>query len=176
MSNPCSVSLIPFESSAAEKFSCSVNFKIENGVLLLEYGIFGPLPELSIPLETSTSGFTPGLWRHTCCECFLRQGNETSYTEWNFSLDCNWWSCRFDAYRTPAQVQPSDVQPQDFQIIFRENKMALTAAIACPAPAGLRIGLALILEHAGGNRSHWAMKHPGGKPDFHLAETCAYVL
>ena len=169
------MSLMPFEPSAAEKFSCSASFKIENGLLLLEYGISGPLPELSIPQETSGSGFTPGLWRHTCCECFLRQGNEASYTEWNFSLDCSWWSCRFDAYRAPAPVQPSDVQPQDFQIIFRENIVTLTAAIACPAAAGLRIGPALILEHPGGGRSHWAIEHPGAAPDFHHAGICAFA-
>jgi hypothetical protein len=175
MSNSCRISLVPFEPSAAEKFSCSVSFKIENGLLLLEYGIFGPLPELSIPEETLFGRFMPGLWRRTCFECFLRQENEAGYTEWNFSLDCNWWSCRFDAYRKPAQEQPADVQPKDFQILFRENMVSLAAAIACPASRGLRIGPALILEHTDGRRSHWAIEHPGGAPDFHHAGTCAFA-
>lgn len=177
MPTPHSIPLMPFEASpATQPFSCNASIRLKGGLLLLEYTVNGPLSELSIPRETSPGCFMPGLWRHTCCECFLRQEHEAGYTEWNFSLDCNWWSCRFAACRTPAPVQPADVQPQDFQILFRENLVMLTTAIACPPVPGLRIGPALILQHAGGSRSHWAMQHPGRAPDFHHAGTCACIL
>jgi len=172
MPETCRIPLVPFQTGAGEKFSCSVSMKIEGGLLLLDYAVNGPLMDIRVPQEAILPGFTLGLWQHTCCECFLRPDGGASYTEWNFSLDCNWWHCSFDAYRAPAKMQPSDLQPQNFQIFLRENTLALVAAVACPGTAGLRVGPAIIIEHATGERSHWAITHPGAKPDFHSPQSC----
>ncbi len=166
------VSLVPFQPAAGEQFSCTAGMKTEGGLLHLEYAVNGPISDISIPLEAALPGFTLGLWQHTCFECFVRPAGTESYTEWNFSLDCNWWHCDFDGYRQPARNQPPGLQPQNFQIIHRQNSLILMAAIACPAAPGLRAGPAIILEHLNGGRSHWAAAHPGAKPDFHSPGTC----
>lgn len=149
--------------------------KTEGGLLLLEYLINGPILDILIPKETALPGFTLGLWQHTCCECFLRPEGAESYTEWNFSLDCNWWHCDFDGYRAPAKKQTPGQQPKNFQIILRETTLRLTAAIACPDTAGLRVGPAIIIEQLSGERSHWAIAHHGKKPDFHSPRTCGLL-
>ena len=172
MSEPCRMQLAPFQPAAAEKFSCSVSLKADGGLLLLEYAIDGPIMDIRIPREAALPGFTLGLWQHTCCECFLRQDGEAGYTEWNFALDCNWWHCSFDDYRSPARIQPADLRPQDFQIYLRENTLRLIAAVACRSTPALRVGPAIIIEQASGERSHWAIAHPGRKPDFHTPQSC----
>lgn len=172
MPEPCRMPLVPFQQAAGEKFSCTASFGIENGLLLLEYAISGPLSDIRIPQESALPGFRLGLWQHTCCECFIRQDGGTSYTEWNFALDCNWWHCAFDDYRAPAKQQPPDLRPQNFQIFLREHSLVLIATVPCPSASALRIGPAIIIEHTAGERSHWAIAHSCGKPDFHGPQTC----
>jgi len=171
------ISLAPFEGCAATKpFSCSVSLQLQGGLLQLCYSISGPLRRLIIPAEAPLPCFATDLWRSTCCECFLRQETMKNYTEWNFAPSGNWWTCIFDDYRAPARKQPSGLQPQHLKIQRRKNILTLTAAIVCPSQPALQIGPALILAHADGCLSHWAMQHPGGKPDFHLPGTCACSL
>jgi hypothetical protein len=164
--------LIPFEPAAAEKLSCAVTVRRDGGLLLLDYAITGPLDAISIPPEHDRPGFMPKLWLHTCFECFVRREGSPSYTEWNFSLDCNWWMCRFDDYRSPSADQPPDSAPRDFQIILRESGICLKASVACADGAGLLVGPAVILEHPGGGTTHWALWHPADRPDFHQERTC----
>ena len=177
MPTPRSILLAPFEACAASNpFSCSVSIQLQAGLLLLEYTVSGPLQNLIIPAAAASPGFTPKLWRHSCCEYFLRQTDMENYTEWNFSPCGNWWVCAFDDYRAPSEKQPPVMQPQHLDVRRQERRLTLSTAIAClPAPP-LRIGPALVLEHAGGSRSHWAMQHPDGAPDFHHAGTCACIL
>lgn len=172
MTAPCRVKLIPFQREAGEKFTCTAGIRAENGLLLLEYAVTGPLADIRIPEEAVLPGVTLGLWQHTCCECFLRRDGGEGYTEWNFALDCNWWCCRFDGYRLPAKPQPENLRPKDLQIILRESLLMVTAAVACPDTVGLRAGPAIVIEHATGERSHWAVAHPEARPDFHGPHTC----
>jgi len=168
---------MPFEASAALRlFSCTAGIRLQESLLVLTYTVSGPLQDLSIPAAALSPGFTPGLWQDTCCECFLRRDALKHYTEWNFSPCGGWWACAFDDYRAPALRQPENMQPRQLDIQPGENLLMITAALACPAVPGLRIGPALILRHAGGSRSHWAMKHPDEAPDFHHAETCVCIM
>jgi hypothetical protein len=171
------MSLMPFENCAATRpFSCTAGIRLQGSLLLLTYTLSGPLQDIIIPAAAASPGFTPDLWQGTCCECFLRQDEVKSYAEWNFSPCGNWWACAFDDYRGPASRQPAAMQPRKLDIQRGKNILTLTAALACQAAPGLRIGPALILQHASGSRSHWAMEHPCGKPDFHHAETCACIV
>ncbi len=174
---PQTIQLMPFQASpATQPFSCSLRLQLQGEILVLNYTISGPLHDLIIPVATASPGCTPELWLGTCFECFLRQEKIKAYREWNFSPSGNWWACLFDGYRSPARQQPQNFQPQQFDIKRTENLFTLITAIACPQAPRLRIGPALILEHTGGSRSHWAMQHPGAKPDFHLPGTCACIL
>ena len=177
MPEPCSIALAPFQASAAtQPFLCSVSIQVQDRLLVLAYTVSGPLQDIIIPEPEATPGFTPELWQGTCCECFLRQDAVKNYTEWNFSPCGSWWACAFDDYRAPARRQPKDFQPRQLDRQRTEDSLTLTAALACQPVPGLRIGPALILQHAGGSSSHWAMHHPGATPDFHQADTCAYII
>ncbi len=171
------ITLAPFEACAASNpFSCSVSIQLQAGLLVLDYTVSGPLQDLIIPAAAASPCFTPELWQHSCCECFLRQADMKNYTEWNFSPCGSWWACAFDDYRAPSDKQPPGMQPQHLELRRQEGLLTLSTAIACPPVPRLRIGPALILQHAGGSRSHWAMQHPGRAPDFHHAGTCACIL
>jgi hypothetical protein len=177
MPEPRSIVLAPFEASAAAlPFSCSAGLRLQGSLLMLEYTVSGPLQDIIIPAAAASPGFTPELWQRTCCECFLRQDAVKNYAEWNFSPCGCWWACAFIDYRTPARRQPHNFQPRQLGMQCTDTVLTLTAAIDCRPAPGLRIGPALILQHAGGSRSHWAMKHPVGMPDFHHADSCACIL
>ena len=177
MPEPHTIELVPFEDCAAtQPFSCSVRLQLQEGLLLLGYRLSGPLRQLVISAEEASPRFTPELWQQSCFECFLRQEELKTYREWHFAPSGNWWTCLFDDYRKPARKQPPGLQPQHLKIQSRKNILKLTTAISCSQKPDLRIGPALILEHVDGSRSHWAMQHPGGKPNFHLAATCACIL
>jgi hypothetical protein len=149
---------------------------MENGLLLLDYNISGPLQELIIPEPAPMPCCTADLWQHTCCELFVRRAVSRGYTEWNFSPSGNWWACVFAGYRKPSPRQPQNLQPVHSFTTRQPDLLALTAIIVCADTAQIRLGPAVILEHTGGTRSHWAMAHPGSTPDFHDAETCALIL
>jgi hypothetical protein len=177
MPKPLTIALAPFEASAAAlPFLCSASIQLQGSILVLDYTISGPLQNLIISAAAASPCFTPDLWLRTCCECFLRQDAMKNYTEWNFSPCGCWWACAFDDYRAPARLQPQNFQPRQLGIQTAENLLTLTAAIDCPPAPGLRIGPALILQHADGSRSHWAMEHPDGMLDFHRAETYACIV
>jgi len=171
------MSLMPFEDCAAtQPFSCTAGIQLQGSLLVLTYAVSGPLQDLIIPAAAVSPGFTPDLWQGTCCECFLRREALKNYAEWNFSPCGSWWACAFADYRAPARRQPAEMQPRELDIQRGKNLLTLTAALAGQAAPGLRIGPALILQHAGGSRSHWAIAHSGAAPDFHSAETCACIL
>ena len=45
-----------------------------------------------------------------------------------------------------------------------------------PRDATWRLALSAVIEETNGNKSHWALAHPPGKPDFHHADGFAYEL
>ena len=162
------IALKPFEPWAAQAgFSCSVRLRQKGRMLLLCYSVHGPLEQLLLPVAADCTGFKPELWRTTCMECFLRPQSGSAYVEWNFSPAGNWWVCAFDSYRVPALQQPDDVLPVRIRTHQTTGRLDLQTAIPLLNNDTHRIEPAVILEHADGQRSHWATAHPDEKPDFH---------
>jgi len=161
------IRLKPFEALPEIKaFSCSVRVRYAGPVLMLRYTIRGPLRQIVIPAATDRPENTAGLWRTTCLECFLRPENSCAYTEWNFSPSGNWWVCVFEDYRTAAPLQVDSPRPV---LRLQRSREFLFVHITLPLTSGARVSVdpALILEHTGGLRSHWAITHPFEHPDFH---------
>lgn len=122
------------------------------------------------------------LWRHTCCELFVRAAGDAAYREFNFSPSGQWASYRFSAYRIRDVSRPNHILPAP-RIEFASSAdgwtlQARLAAAALPnaAPGQIELGIAVVLEAADGSLSYWALRHAAVRPDFHIRESFALCL
>lgn len=166
------IALKPFEPWAARLgFSCSVRLRNKDRMLLLCYSVHGPVEQLIIPPASDYSDCTPELWRSTCMECFVRPEHGCAYVEWNFSPAGTWWVCAFDSYRIAALQQPDNMRRVQIRTRQSTGRLDLQTTIPLINGGPQHIEPAVILEHADGQRSHWARAHPEEKPDFHRPPT-----
>ena len=149
----------------------------DDGRLRFTYRIEAARERLSW-IRQPVAGRRDELWRHTCCEAFVATGPE-SYLEFNFAPDGSWAAYAFTAYRRRGRAEPVLEAPA-IRVHFGPQEMRLEAAVAWRGPGddcrarGLRMGLAGVVEEAGGPTSYWALRHPRPQPDFHDAD--AFVL
>ncbi|MGM9427101.1 DOMON-like domain-containing protein [Hydrogenophaga sp. MI9] len=135
----------------------------------LHYLVEGLVGTLAVPVP-QTPGPADGLWRHTCFEAFVQDGDGPGYREFNFSPSGQWAVYRFAAERervaddTPPAIGPSiEVQTTTDALQLR----AWIPRALLPAAPG-RVGLTAVLETTGGPLSYWALRHPhADRPDFH---------
>lgn len=135
------------------------------------YEIRGDVGDLRLP-EPATPGPADGLWRHTCLEAFVREGEGPTYREFNFSPSGQWAVYRFRAERERAPQDPPpslgpaiglEPGPDVLRILVRVPHALL------PERPGA-IGLTAVIETRDGRTSHWALHHPRPeRPDFHHA-------
>src|SRR5690606_6727597 len=117
------------------------------------------------------------LWRHTCCELFVRDPAGEGYREYNFAPSGDWAAYRFSGYR--AGMVPLDAAAPRIVLEHSPAMLALTVTLAdqpLAALEGRRIGIACVLETSSGGRSYWALAHPPGRPDFHHRSAFALAL
>jgi hypothetical protein len=151
-----------------------------DGKLALSYSLSGDLARLRVP-PPGPARIGWKLWRHTCCEVFIRAREGTSYHEFNFSPSGEWTAYAFTRYREGAPVADETLDPQ-VAIESRKDRLDLSALVdvARLAPeyarSPLDIGLAVIAEDENGAVSYWALRHAPGQPDFHHAESFALKL
>jgi hypothetical protein len=171
------ITLKPFEPWAAGLgFSCSVRLQHKGRRLLLYYSLYGPLEQLIIPPPSDCNDYKPELWRETCMECFLRPEYGSAYVEWNFSPAGSWWVCAFDSYRITASQQPDTVRPVRIRTHQTATRLDLQTVIPLISGNTHTVEPAVILDHADGQRSHWAQAHPFERPDFHRLFSIAHEL
>ena len=143
-----------------------------DGALQLVYHITARPAQLSIPAPCP-SGFTDGLWQHTCLEVFVTTPDEEAYREFNFSPSGQWAAYAFHAYR---QRNPDFSPALAPRISLNHRADGLTLEAFLPAAllprrekqAGLLLGLSAVIEDSSGGLSYWALAHPSDRPDFHL--------
>ncbi len=118
------------------------------------------------------------LWRHTCCEVFIRARSGTSYHEFNFAPSGEWAAYAFSRYREGKALHDETLNPQ-VAVESTKGRLDLYALVdlARLSPDYLRgplaLGLAAIVEDDNGALSYWALRHAPGQPDFHHAEAFA---
>lgn len=135
---------------------------------LLRYRLEGDIGALALP--SPAAGAADGLWRHTCLEAFVQDGEGPRYHEFNFSPSGQWAVYRFGAER---QRLPGDAPPAVGPTITTERadrSLVLQAWLPCSLlpsrPTAL--GLTAVVETLDGQLSHWALHHPrADRPDFH---------
>ncbi len=131
-------------------------------------------PALVDPSGTAGTGTRrDGLWQGTCFEAFVAVEGEPRYTEVNLAASRDWNVYLFDGYR--CGMRP-DLSVLDLHRATELVDGILTAAFSLPlaslAPGdrALEVGLAAVIRHADGRIGHWALAHPGDRPDFHRRE------
>jgi hypothetical protein len=117
-----------------------------------------------------------GLWRTTCFEMFLRDGDEdASYHEFNFSPSSQWAAYGFQGYRDGREPLALD-EPPIVRYWDEPFGFLLLVSVAIELPETARLGLSAIIEEKDGRLSYWALAHPPGKPDFHHPDCFALDL
>lgn len=135
---------------------------------LLRYRLEGEVDALALPAPAA--GAADGLWRHTCLEAFVQDGDGPGYHEFNFSPSGQWAVYRFCNER---QREPGDAPPPAGPAITTErsaDSLVLQAWLPCALlPARpTSIGLTAVIETLDGQVSHWSLHHPRpDRPDFH---------
>ena len=135
---------------------------------LLFYRLQGDIDALAIPAPAA--GPADGLWRHTCLEAFVQDGDGPGYHEFNLSPSGQWAVYRFSGER---QRVPGDAPPPAGPSITTERSADLLVLQAWLPRALLparptAIGLTAVIETLDGQLSHWALDHPrDDRPDFH---------
>lgn len=151
-----------------------------DGKLSLSYAIAGDLARLRVP-PPGPARIGWKLWRHTCCEVFIRARAGTRYHELNFSPSGEWTAYAFARYREGGPLHDATLDPQ-VAVERAEDRLRLSALVdlgrlsAEYVRAPLALGLAVIAEDENGAVSYWALRHAPGQPDFHHAESFALEL
>ncbi|HYL88818.1 MAG TPA: DOMON-like domain-containing protein [Burkholderiales bacterium] len=148
--------------------------------LALHYCISGQIAGLRVP-PPGPARIGWKLWRHTCCELFVREKNRAAYHEINLSPSGEWTIYAFSKYREGVALADESANPQ-IAIQSGPGRLDLYALADLPRlsqgyrNAPLAIGLAAVMEEEGGAISYWALRHAPGKPDFHHASAFALEL
>jgi hypothetical protein len=150
------------------------------GRLALHYSLSGQIPKLRVP-PPGPARIGWKLWRHMCCELFVRAKNSVAYHEFNFSPSGEWTNYAFSKYREGGPLTDESMNPQ-IAVQSGPGRLDLYALADLPTlsqsyrNAPLAIGLATVIEEDSGAISYWALRHPPGKPDFHHASAFALEL
>lgn len=150
------------------------------GSLTLRYLVTGKMSDLRMP-PLAAPARTDELWQHSCFEAFVRSSADPGYYEFNFSPSTQWAAYGFSSYRKGMRVANEISAPRieaqsGPECYMLQASLELEGLSTLPRSAGWRLGLAALIEETNGCKSHWALAHPPGKPDFHHPDCFAYEL
>ncbi len=141
----------------------------KTGTIWLRYHVSGEAGKIKLPDDLEQYARADNLWETTCFELFLGEPAAEQYCEFNFSPSGNWAAYGFDRYRAGMKPLILSKTPE-IHIDFSDTHIALEATVALPDPwvaPVLDAGLSAVIETQDGEKSLWALAHPGARPDFH---------
>ena len=134
------------------------------------YTLRGDLLDLAIPAPVDVPERRDRLWEDTCLEFFLGVKGSTEYREFNLSPAGHWNVYRFSSYREGMREEPA-IASLPFEVWSEPGalRLALDLDIGTIVPAGRAMDVAVcaVVKTRTGEFSHWALVHPGPRPDFH---------
>lgn len=138
------------------------------GVLALRYTVAGRIADVRLA-PPSEPVRTDELWRTTCFEAFVEATPGAGYYEFNLSPSGKWAAYHFTDYREGMAV--AELAPPAIILGANATHIDVDALTYLPPnDAPWQLALAVVIEEANGAVSYWALKHSGGKPDFHHAD------
>lgn len=172
--NPMKFSLTPFRGEGKGpdlEVSGSVERRMDR--LSVRCALTGDLAELAIPEPEAIPARKDRLWEKTCLEVFLGVKGSKRYWEFNLSPAGHWNAYRFESYREGMREEPA-LSSLPFGVRKRpaalEFYVELDIGKFLPATALVEIAVAAVIRTAKGETCHWALVHPGPRPDFHLRD------
>lgn len=119
---------------------------------------------------------THELWKTTCFEAFFGVKGTNQYWELNVAANGNWNVYSFDGYREPAPPKEETRIPQ---ISFYGSMEDESFRLELKIPLGklglqnkkLEVSLNSVIEFKNKEKSYYALKHVGEKPDFHQRDS-----
>ena len=160
--------LVPFNWPQEPYPTLTGSLCIADGILRIEYELSG----LSSPAVFAAPSAHPArrlqLWRHTCFELLWGPLHDPNYWELNASPAGHWNILAFADYRRGMKEEPriaASIRTRPRADGFSLCCTLHVAALQCAGP--FRLAPAAILRLADGQRTFWAVHHPGNTPDFH---------
>jgi hypothetical protein len=168
------INLTPFKGEYTYQLDCRCEFTPK--YLICEFSISGDLDSIVFE-ETLEPIETHDLWEKTCLEVFIRQKNNSSYFESNFSTNHDWKYFQYQDYREldDKKIFSSDWQPL-ITSSHQNSKFLLTAKVPIQLILSRPLEItptAVILDKAG-KHHYFAPTHLKDTPDFHslCSENC----
>lgn len=172
--NPKRFSLQPFpgeETVPGRKVTGTIGRR--GDTLSCDFAIRGNLSGLAIPLPEAPPERRGRLWEETCLEIFLGKRGEEGYWEFHLSPAGHWNVYRFASYREGMREEPA-FPSLPFHVTTgpRALRISLDLRLEKILPAGVPVAASVcaVLKTVTGRTSHWALSHPGPRPDFHRRE------
>ena len=169
--DPHAGALLPHPSAPTPPGRVEAAWAWRSGDLWLQYRVSGAMA-LRWP-ERQAPGPADGLWRHTCFEAFVGTADAPLYHEYNFSPSTCWARYRFhdERARDEHAERAAGAVSLAIHAAARAGEWQLSACVPASdlplSAAGWTLGLSAVLEDKHGRLSHWALAHPGPRPDFH---------
>lgn len=155
----------PIDAPAKPKLSIHCSGELEQGRLACQFLVAGKLDSILLPENSDMGTRRDRLWEFTCLEFFLLSHN-ASYLELNVSPALDWNLYAFDGYR---QGMREFVADHTFFDCLREDgllRVNIELNWSCSSEIS-KYGISAVLKHSDRKTSHWALKHPKDRPDFH---------
>lgn len=173
-------SLVPFPGEGdAEDLSIGGTIARSGRRLVLDCTLRGNLPRLAIPPRVEAGRRRRRLWEETCLELFLAETGSERYREFHLSPSGDWNVYRFGGYRAGMREDRA-FSTLPFRIGWKpaEIRFSLHLEIGgiVRAQAPLEGAVCAILRTASDATLHWALAHPGFRPDFHRREGFSLIL
>jgi hypothetical protein len=132
--------------------------------------LLSDLAELAIPAPASLPGRKDRLWEETCFELFLGVKDSKRYWEFHLSPAGHWNVYRFTSYRKGMREEPAFAS-LPFRVRTEPEVLGLSLDLnlgkIIPAGKAMEVAVSAVIKTVRGRTSHWALAHPGPRPDFH---------
>lgn len=141
--------------------------------------LLGNLSGLAIPEPVESAGRRERLWEETCLEMFLGAKGSGRYWEFNLSPAGHWNVYRFTSYRKRMREEPAFASlPFRVRAEPQALRLSLELDIGKILPAGdvVEAAVSAVIKTLDGATSHWALVHPGPRPDFHRRDGFALSI
>lgn len=159
--------LVPHPANPSDAISqIMANAKRRRDMLSLSFRTLGRRDEVRWP-DRLPSGFSDGLWQHSCFEGFVAIEGDSSYVELNMTSSRRWAAYRFDDYR--AGMRRAEATPHSpFTWMGFDTTLLIQWRIPeLPQDRVWQVGLSAVIETVDDTKNYFALAHPPGNPDFH---------
>jgi hypothetical protein len=178
--NPRTFSLAPFRGEESlPDLAITGTIGRSGETLSIGCTVAGNLSALAVPAAAESPERKGRLWEETCLEFFLGTKGSERYWEFNLSPAGHWNVYRFTSYREGREEEPA-FSSLPFGIQFEPGSLRLSMELdlgkLLPAGEAVEAGVCAVIRTTAGGTNHWALFHPGPRPDFHRREGFALTI